>query len=321
MATQDKIQIFTAAMRTEFLKAYDQAREGGGFVPVESFTSMISSTSRIEEYPWMSPPPRLAPYVGRRRYNTVDESKYRVENKEYDAALQIRVRDIEDDQVGGYGAKFQDMARDVVMFPNREIIKLMKNGASRTCFDGSNFFANSHTIGTGDNLLTQTNSEVDGTSHRVIALIKTGGIKPMIWQNRKDKGLQSNIGSWGEKEEKVQKWVYDYEGAPGFGFWWDAISVTITNTPTLSEVKSLVRDIEKQFRTFKFEKAEAGEDDIYVHDQVVFNSSTITYAVSTELESLFKEILTNKDINFGGGASQNIYVGHGDLLVSPYLNP
>lgn len=321
MATQDKLTIFTAAMRTEFLNAYAAARADANFVAYESYTSVVPSTSRIEEYPWLSPPPRLAPYIGRRRYNTVDESKYRVENKEFDAALSIRLRDIRDDQVGGYPLLAKQMAQDVVQFPNRELIKHVKLGASKYCFDNSFFFADSHNIGTGDNLMTADNAGNDGVTHRVIALIKTGAVKPLIWQQRRDDGLQSSEGTWNEKEEKVQKWIYDYEAAPGFGFWWDAISMTITDTPSLTEVQNTIAAIEERFRGFKLEKAEVGEDDIYVHDQLTFNTSSIVYLVNPALESLFRRVLFASEINPGSGSQSNIWDGHGDLLISPYLTP
>jgi hypothetical protein len=46
----------------------------------------------------------------------------------------------------------QMMAADVADFPGRESLKLLRDNGP--CFDGTNFFADSHTIGTGDNSLT-----------------------------------------------------------------------------------------------------------------------------------------------------------------------
>lgn len=317
----DKLTIFTGAFRSEFMNAYE------GLRPVatpqwQAFTSVIDSTVRVEEYPWMSPPPRLKRYLGKRRYSIPDWSKYRVENLEYSAEEAFRLRDVEDDQVGGYKLRAAAMAADVKDFPGRECIKALRDGASNTCFDGTNFFADSHTIGTGDNSLTKDCASNDAASHTVIALVKTGTIKPVIWQNRKDKGLMDNSANPVEMNESKQcRFWYDYEGAAGYGFWWDAIKVAVTDTPTVNEVEDIIKDVEKTFRGFKLDKADSGEDEYYIHEQMAFTAESLLYIVNPSLENLFRAVLTSENLQAGtaGGTKTNIYRGHGDLMVSAYL--
>jgi hypothetical protein len=43
-------------------------------------------------------------------------------------------------------------------------------GTTDLCFDGTAFFANSHTFGSGDNLMTANNAGNDGVTHKIIAL-------------------------------------------------------------------------------------------------------------------------------------------------------
>jgi hypothetical protein len=54
----DKVTIFTAAMRSEFMSAYEALRSGIKITPWTGFVQRVPSTARIEQYPWMSPPPR-----------------------------------------------------------------------------------------------------------------------------------------------------------------------------------------------------------------------------------------------------------------------
>jgi phage major head subunit gpT-like protein len=314
----DKVTIFTAAMRTEFMTAYDQLR------PVDtlswqSFVTRIPSTARIEQYPWMSPPPRLKRWLGKRNYTRPDTSKYKVENLEYSAEEAVWLRDIEDDQTGGYGPRMKSMAADVVWFPGRESLKLLV--ANGPCFDGSNFFADSHTIGTGDNNLTFDAASNDGATHKVISLIKTGAVKPVIWQERKDKGLKDNGNTPQSDEERQVKFWYDYEGAAGFGFWWDAVYTAITDTPTVNEVETILKNIEVAIRGFKLDKADASEDDWWPHEQMKFDTNSIVHIVNPSIENLFRTVLTVENLQAGtaGGTKTNIYKGHGDLLVSGYL--
>lgn len=312
----DKVTIFTAAMRNEFMAAYDSVRPTEE-APWNGFVQIIPSTARIEQYPWMSPPPRLKRWLGRRNYTEPDYSKYKIENLEYSAEQAIKIRDIRDDQATGFKTQMQAMANDVADFPGRESLKSLYNNG--TCFDGSNFFASSHTIGTGNNALTADNASNDAATHTVVALIKTGALKPCLWQERQDLGLRDNSGSDASDEEKRVKFWYDYEGAPGFGFWWDAVKLTITDTPTVNEVENHIKAIELAFRGFKLDKADPADDDWWPHAQLKFTTESIVYIVNPTLENLFRAVLESETLQAGttGGTKTNIYRGHGDLIVAP----
>lgn len=314
----DKVTIFTAAMRSELMQELDAYRTGNKMTPWNGFVQRINSTARIEQYPWLSPPARLKRWLGKRNYQRPDFSKMKVENLEYSAEEAVRIRDIEDDQTGGFGSRMKLMAQDVVDFPGRESMKLLRdNGA---CFDGTNFFADSHTIGTGDNNLVYDGAANDGATHVMVSLIKAG-MKPIIWQDRKDKGLNDNANSKTSEEEKEVKFWYDYEGAAAFGFWWTGIKTTITDTPTVNEFETILKNVEVAFRGFKLDKADSSEDDWYPHEQLVFDTSSIVHIVNPSLENIARTVLTVENLQAGtsGGTKTNIYRGHGELLVSAYL--
>lgn len=315
----DKVTIFTAAMRSEYMQAYDALRAGNVMTPWDSFVTRIPSNARIEQYPWMSPPPRLKRWLGKRHYTRPDVSAFKVENLEYSAEEAVWLRDIEDDQTGGYSARMKDMAKDVMDYPGREAMKILRDNA--VGFDGTNLFADSHTIGSGDNNLTYDCASNDAVTHTVVSLLKVGNLKPIIWQDRKDKGLKSNENTPQSEEEKQVKFWHDTEGAAAVGFWWQAVKTTVTDTPTVNEVETILKNIELAFRGFKLDKADAADDEWYPNEQIVFENSTITHIVNPSLENLFRAVLTSESIQAGttGGTKTNIYRGHGDLLVSPYF--
>jgi phage major head subunit gpT-like protein len=320
MTINDKVTIFTAAMRSEFMTAYEGLRPTG-MTPWTNWVTRIPSNARLEQYPWMSPPPRLKQWIGRRNYSTPDYTKYIVPNIEYDAAESVWLRDIEDDQTGGYGTRMRTMAQDVVNFPGRQALKLLTTGSSTACFDASNFFATTHNIGTGSNALTATGSTNDGATHKIVSLIISGQLKPVIWQDRKDKGLRDNGNTPQSEEEKKVKFWYDYEGAAGFGFWWDAIQTTITNTPTVNDLEPVINAIEVGFRTFQLDKADPADDPWWVHEQLTFDTTTILHICNPSLENVLKTLLTVENIQAGtaGGTKTNIYRGHGALAVSAFF--
>src|SRR5262245_51263295 len=107
MPVDQKVGIFTDALRSEFINSYAGVIEPA---PWEKWTTKVPSTARIEHYVWMTPSPGVALYAGHRRYGKLDAVRYSVENKEFDAAFDVLLRDIEDDQVGGYMMKPRELA-------------------------------------------------------------------------------------------------------------------------------------------------------------------------------------------------------------------
>jgi len=314
-----QVDIFTAAMRAEFVNGYSQA-DPARPAPWESIATVIDSKARIEHYAWLSPSPGIQPYVGHRRFAKIDVLPYKVENLEYDAAFQVPLRDVEDEQVGGYTLKARQLGEKARLFPGRAVLKTLSFGKSTTCFDGSNFFADSHTIGTGDNLMTFDAASNDGTAHNLIALVHQGPVRPVVWQNRKPFQLRDNAES---KESLLQKsvsfWV-DGEGAAAFGYWWDAIYVDITDTPTVAEMQTLLGQIEARFRGFTLPRNLGGDEPEFVHEQTDFNTQTCTLVCSTALAHILRQVL-NQDIVVASGTAQtNVYKGFANLMVSAYLN-
>jgi phage major head subunit gpT-like protein len=138
--SSDRVTVFTAAMRSEFMTAYENLRPVTQ-TPWKSFVTMVNSTSRTEQYPWMSPPPRLKRWMGKRNYTIPDFSKFLVENVEYSAEEAFRLRDVEDIQqpLDGYKLRAAAMGADARDFPGREVMKLLRDNA--VGFDGTNLFA------------------------------------------------------------------------------------------------------------------------------------------------------------------------------------
>lgn len=306
-------------MRKEFIEAYNSL-DPAKPAPWESYTSEISSTARIENYSFLSPAPGLAPYEGHRRLGNIDAVKYEVKNIEYDAAFEVLLRDIEDDQVGGYQLKPREMAAKARLFPGRLALQHLAQGKSKLCFDGTPFFADSHAIGVGDNLMSKNCASNDSVICNVVAMLHTGPIKPLIYQRRKEPRFMDD---YGEKSsffaKKVRYWV-DMECGIGFGFWHDAILMEIEDTPNVTEVQEVISAIQQRFRTFQLPKAMASDQTEYVHEQTEFNAATCTFVVSPNLENLFRAVLESETIVNGGAAVTNIYRGQGRVTVSNHLN-
>lgn len=311
------INVFTAAMRNEFNEAW--AKLDTAPAPWMDFTTEIPSTARVENYSFMSPAPGLARYQGHRRLADLSAIKYQVSNLEYDAAFAVLTRDIEDDKVGGYTLKPGELAKNAKEFPGRIALQLLGLGASTACFDGTNFFADSHTIGTGDNSITKNCASDDSQTHYAALLYTGGGIKPLIYQNRKPPTFLDDADDKQSRFNKQVRYWVDMEGAAAFGYWWDACLCTITDTPTVTECQSILADLATAFRGFYLEKATPEEQKVYIHEQTVFSTANATLVVSARLGELFRQVLTQPTIVNSGAAVTNIYNGFAKLCVSNYL--
>jgi phage major head subunit gpT-like protein len=337
------INLFTAAMRAEFLKATQIVGEPA---PHEKLITVVPSTARLENYSWMTPTPGIQEYVGRRRIAQVDQIKYTIQNIQYDSGvLSVPLIDLDDDQTGGYKTKFAEMGMKAGKpFVSRKVMRLIADGASNLCFDGTNFFATSHTYGTtaaapanfggGGNALTYTASGAatsntpDSKVHKFVLVIHKPeqALKPFIVQNRQPAKLVTDAGTPESlKAQKADYWV-DLRAGFGYGFWWDALQVTITNTPTLLELIACVDGAVQHLKSFGLPTSLPADPIEYIHEQFELSANLATVVCPPSLERMFRHLLKEDRIGVAaalgatGVASQNMYVGMFGLIVTGQLS-
>lgn len=313
----EKVSLFTTAMRSEFLDAWEATADEA---PWQAYTTTIDSSARIEHYPWLSPVPAIAEYKGHRQFGEIGEVTYKVTNLEYNSAFMVKLRDVEDDQVGGYKLKPRELAEKARKFPGRLALQHLASGQTYLGFDGTAFFANSHTIGTGDNLLAGTAAASDGVTHAVAVLIHDGALKPLIYQDRKPPKLETNADSPEALMAKTLRYWIDLEGAAAFGYWWDAILIKYSNTPTLTEIQTDLGLVEDQFRGFYLPYGLASDTAERIHEQREFSTSNTTIVTSTKLANKFRQVLNQDTIVQSGAAVTNIYKGWANLVPSGFMN-
>jgi phage major head subunit gpT-like protein len=330
------INIFTGAMNTAFLNAMSVY---GKPAPIDAFVETVPSTQRIETYPWMSPAPGISRYAGFRRLAQLGPTLYQVTNYEYDGALSVKTRDIEDDMVGAYPKRMGDLvAKADSPFRAQLCLTHLAAGKTLLCFDGTPMFAagaSGHNIGsnsgviagtatnTSGNLLGFTASgDSSGVVHRFVLLITNTGLKPLLYQNRKSPKFDTDAGTkQSSKAKKADYWI-DLEAAPAFGYWWDAVMVEITNTPTIQNIWDAIDCARRALRGFKLPKARAEDPDEYPHEQLQFSPENSTIVCSTGIESIMDHALN--EMYYGTGTStftsNNIYHKKFNLVASNRLN-
>jgi phage major head subunit gpT-like protein len=334
MSLDQRVSALVASLKSEFWKAWEETAEPA---PWEKFTTIVPSTTRIEHFINASPVPGMSEWFGHRNYGKVDSFIYSIRNKTFHNGFLAMLEDVEDEQTGFLAAKPRQLVERAKKFPGRAVLKLLSQGTTTPCFDGTNFFATSHTFGTANNLQTFTTADAGTSSathantYNLVALYHGNSVlKPLLWQNRSGPDFQTNAGSTQSRESRQVRWWCDLRGAPAFGYFWDAILCQITGLPSITEMHAIYQNMETAFRTFQLPKTIATEDGEYVHEQTQFSSDNLCLAGSTGLVELLRQSL-NQDwtpqsaANAGGTgvgtvATTNLWKGFASYIVSAFLN-
>lgn len=318
------VSAFTALARTEFMKGKLAVDSRPMPVAYDPFVTKLPSTVKVETHTYMSNLPRLREFKGYSPATRLTTTPYTVANKEYRIGpVSVRTPDIDDDQVGGYMLSINGLpAQGQKDIGFRQLDKIAAC-ATDLCFDGSAMAADSHTIGSGDNLMTADNASNDGVTHKIIALVLTNpAIKPLIFQDRESLGsLQTDAGTpASQKAKEVEYWA-DCRFGLAYGFWWDLLQITITDTPSLTELIGHIRDIINRFRTFTLPTGADVDTAMYVHEGWVPQPSDFYLLCNMGLGELLSTVETEPFIAAGtsGATITNHYKGRFKTVVTSAL--
>jgi len=105
-----------------------------------------------EIYRWLGGAPAMSQWQGERVRDALGDYDLTVVTDKYDATLAFDVDDMRRDKTGQILRRIAEMGQKAATLPQRLFTTLLED-TSATAYDGSTFFANSHNVGTVDNLL------------------------------------------------------------------------------------------------------------------------------------------------------------------------
>jgi len=304
------VNAFSAMARSEFMNGKMAADDKSFPAAYEPFTTTMTSTTKVETHTYMSNLPRLAEFKGYSPGVRLVNKEYTLANKEYRIGpVSVRKTDLDDDQIGGYLKTVNAMPGRAQKDIGHKVMSHLALGTTNLCFDGTAMFANSHTFGSGDNLDVANYASNDGATHKVVALITdNSAIKPIIFQDRESlSGLQTDAETPQAAKLKEFEYWADCRFGLGYGFWWDAYHVTITDTPTVAECYELVRQIVNGFRSFTLPKGKDTDDSLYVHEGWEPTASNFVLCCNLKLAEILKTAVTISQYIASTGNVDNVY--------------
>lgn len=128
-------------LKTTFHKAFQ------GVTPLWGKVAMlVPSTGSQNDYTWLSSFPRMRKWVGDKAVKALEAFKYTIVNDDWEATVEVRRNDIEDDNLGIYAPQAQMAGWSAAQLPDEIIFDLINAGFASLCYDGQYFFDTDHPV-------------------------------------------------------------------------------------------------------------------------------------------------------------------------------
>lgn len=312
------VSAFTVLAKAQFQTALMGAYAKPYPADIDMLIDEWPSTTAIEVYPYLVNIPRLRVFRKDSPAVQLASDKWTIANKTYrQGPVVVQKETLDDDQIGGYLRAIGAMPAGAQKDVKYEVLRTLAAGDSTACFDGTNFFADSHTIGAGDNLMTADNASNDGVTHKIICTITDGPAKPVVFQNREPLSqLQDNGSPQAQLARETMYWS-DTRFGIGLGAWFSSVLNTITDTPTLPELSSILLAMFNRLRTFTLPKGADVDGDLYFHEGWRPSKENTILLCNLQMATLLETIRDSALIASGTGGGVVTNYLHNKFQVIP----
>lgn len=303
-----KVSLFSRMMHDNFNRAL-RATTPADVTNAMRAGQVLPADGRKVYQAWLAPLADPAQFTGARAYQQLDHRLSEIEMVPYYDAFRLSLRDLRDSAINLWDGVSAELVKRCQLYAVKRLNAIAAAAASTLSFEGvaaQYMAANTHTVGSGDNLIATTCAA--GSAATIIALHIGGPIKPLIWYNRQDPKLDENDEKDKSENGETRFWC-DFEGAAAPGFWWDLVDDVCTGLPTVAEFQTALGEIQAAFRTFTY----PGGD--YVHELTQFNKSTLLLMIPSRLEAVAKRVRDNATI----ASSDNEWAGTFDYQINTNL--
>ena len=181
----------------------------------------VPSSTRTEEYGWLSEMPSAREWVGDREINTMEAKTYTLTNKDYEASIKVDRNAIEDDQLGLTAPRFQRLGEVAAGVPDQLVFKALKEGFSTVCYDGQFFFDTDHPVKDATGATVTVSNTGGGSGDPWFLLDTSKSLKPLIYQERRPFQLVRLDNETDENVFMRRQYIYGTDGrcTAGYGYW------------------------------------------------------------------------------------------------------
>ena len=287
------------ALRVGYSAAF---KNGLGMAPPlkDRVAMMMTSTTLETRYGWLNQLPGMREWLGLRVVQNLSESSYAIINKHFEHTVGVDRNDIEDDNLGQYGALFTRMGEAIASQAEILVWNLLKAGFTTNCWDGQFFFDTDHPIILADGTASTYVNTDGGASTPWFLLCTKGVVKPIIYQSRKAPEFVSKDQLTDDNVFDQRRFIYGADMRCNVGYGLPQMawgSRQILNAANYLLARSSIMAM----------KGDGGRPLGLMPDLLV---------VPPALESAGRQLLNSE---YGTGGITNEWKGTAELLVVPWL--
>jgi len=324
----------TFVMLTQaFSAAFDRGFKGFGVDQDWSkVASLENSGTKTSVYPYLGHFTKLKEWIGDRVVKNFQQYVYSLQNRKFEATVEVNRTDIEDDQYGVYANAFQNAGTSVKVWPDdlvfggdsvynpvndtANIGGAVLQGATNLCYDGQPFWSASHPVtglpanselsvsaGYASNYDSSTGSTNNTAGHLWMLIDNTKGLMPFIFQLRTAPVITPRMLDTDPAvfDRDVFTWGIRARGAAGYGFWQTAFA----------SKGDLTKD---NFRMYRRSMESLTSDEGFK-----LGVSPKLLVCGPSLKSAARDLLKRQLIPTSTGMESNAEFEAVDLLVTPHL--
>lgn len=137
----------TLSSRAVIGQYYRRLEQAAGMSWVNAVSNLFGSDQESETYAWLGQVPAFREWIGGRQAKGFLENGITIENRHFEATLEVAVRDMRRDKTGQVMARINELADRTVAHWASLLSTLLVNAESTVCYDGQFFFDTDHSEG------------------------------------------------------------------------------------------------------------------------------------------------------------------------------
>lgn len=141
-----------------------QALETGAASWINDLVMRTTSDQASENYAWLGAPPAMHEFIGKRKLESLPEVSFSISNKDHEANLVIKSKDMRRDKLGMIQTRVNQLADRVNDYPATLLSTLILNGGAALAYDGQYFFDTDHSEGSSGTLSNSISVDITTTT-------------------------------------------------------------------------------------------------------------------------------------------------------------
>lgn len=137
----------TLSSRAIIGRYYQRLEQNPGLQWVGAVSNYFTSDQESETYKWLGQVPVMREWIGGRNAKGFRENGITIENKHFEATLEVLVRELKRDKTGQVMVRVDELADRTNAHWAKLLSELIENAESTVCYDGQYFFDTDHAAG------------------------------------------------------------------------------------------------------------------------------------------------------------------------------